>query len=352
MNSSSSKTDETSLHPTTSVAVVGAGGVVGSELLSLLGEERVQIDDLRLFGTSSSAGEVYQVAGDEIEVKQFSPERLEGVDLVVLAMPGGAVREVMPAIAERGGCIVDITPAYRLDPGVSLIAPILGMAGSYSPGAHLSLAGASAVQIASVIGAVSSIARVSGVVATTLQSVSDAGRDGLDELWGQCLAICNQRGFEEEVFSEQIAFNCIPLIGTLLPDGSTSEEQQIAGEVRRLLDAPRLTVSATAIRVPVFHGCGVSMTIELEEEVSVEDVVTSLEKSPAISLSSEGELPMHLSVIGRDAIHVGRIRYLDTGQKKLSVWSVVDNVRSVGARGALSVIQDYLRVKRGRKLPQ
>ena len=336
----------------TSIAIVGAGGVVGSELLGLIGEERVEIDDLRLFGTASSAGELYQVKGDEVEVKQFAPELLEGVDLVVLAMPGGTVREVMPAVAERGGCIVDLTPAYRLDPGVSLLAPIMGVYGSYLAGSHLSLAGAAAVQIASVIRAVSEIAEVSGVVATTLQSVSDAGRDGLDELWGQCIAICNQRGFEEEVFSEQIAFNCIPLIGTILPDGSTSEERLIAGEVQRLLDAPELSIAVTAVRVPVFHGCGVSMTIDLSREVSVEEIVMVLEKSPAIALAPDGELPMHLSVIGKDAIHVGRIRYLDGERKKLSLWSVVDNVRSVAARGALSLILDYVQKKRGRDLPQ
>jgi aspartate-semialdehyde dehydrogenase len=352
------------------VAIIGAGGVVGSEVVSLLEEQRVRIDDLRLFGTASSAGELYRVRGEEVEIQEYEPERLLGVELVILAVPGGYAKEVIPQISAEGVCIVDLTPAYRLDPNVSLIAPLIGIGGEYRPGAHLSIAGASAVQIAAVARALAKKGVVSEIVATTLQSVSDAGRDGLDELWGQSIAICNQRAFEGEVFGEQIAFNCIPLIGTVLPDGFTSEERLIAGEVRRLLASQggadlwdSLPITTTAIRVPVFHGCGTSVCIEFANKVESEELFEALRGDPSLSLSHEAELPMHLSVIGQDSIQIGRVRYshegLESGGEqadvrggRVSAWSVVDNVRAVGARAALSVIEDYVRSKRGGVMPQ
>lgn len=348
-----SPTVESSAAGRTSVAIVGASGVLGTELLSLLEEERVSIDELRLFASSGSAGEVYRVRGEEVEIEEFQPELLAGVDVVVMATPAGVAREVIPAIARAGvACIVDLTAAYRLDEGVELIAPVIGIGGEYRPGKHLSVASASAAQVAAVVRAASRQAKVTEVVATTLQSVSDAGRDGLDELWGQSIAIFNQRANEGEVFGEQIAFNCIPLIGTVHADGTSSEELTIAGEVRRLVGDAAMTVIATAIRVPVFHGSGVSASVRCAEGISAEDLCVALQDDPAITSYEQGEFPMQLSVVGQEGVHVGRLRCLEATKRWFSVWTAVDNVRGVGARGAFAVIQDYVRNKKGRVMPQ
>jgi aspartate-semialdehyde dehydrogenase len=330
----------------TSVSIVGAGGLVGSELLTLLEEERIRIDDLRLFGTSSSAGEFYRVAGDEVEIREFRPELLKGSELVILAMPNSLPREILQPLLDDGACVVDLTPGSRLDNRTTLISPMDTLIGGYRRSAHISIASASAVQIASVVRSISRVGVVKRIVATTLQSVSDAGKEGLDELWEQSISIFNQRGFENEFFSHQIAFNCIPSIGTFSSDGTTSEERMILGEVQRLLGHdPLIPIFCTAVRVPVFHGSGVSLDITLDGGVSFDQVFSALKIDPVLSLEDDGEFPMHLSVVGQEKVQVGRVRVTGDLSDQISMWTAVDNVRAIGAKGALSVITDYISFK-------
>jgi aspartate-semialdehyde dehydrogenase len=198
----------------------------------------------------------------------------------------------------------------------------------------------STIQLVPVLKVIDRLAGLKHVVVSTYQSVSGAGRDALDELWGQTLAICNQQELPQEVFQHQIAFNCIPQIDVVMENGFTKEEFKIINESRKILDLPKLRITATAVRVPVFYSHAESVFIETERPLSEGDLAKELANQSGISVhSSFDEYPMQIDVAGTDEIHVGRVRRDPSVENGLSLWIVADNVRKGAALNAVQIVE-------------
>ena len=179
------------------------------------------------------------------------------------------------------------------------------------------------------------------MVVSTYQSVSGAGKVALDELWSQTLAVFNQKEIEHDAFQHQIAFNCIPQIDVLLDDGYTKEEMKIINETRKILNIPQLRITATAVRVPVFHSHAESVNIETERAISL-DIAKEKLHAAGIVLSADGEYPMQLEVAGRDEVHVGRMRLDSSVENGLNLWIVADNIRKGAALNAVQILEYLL----------
>jgi aspartate-semialdehyde dehydrogenase len=225
-----------------------------------------------------------------------------------------------------------------MDPKVPLVVPEVNF-GVVTPSDRIiANPNCSTIQLVPVLRAVHELAGLKHVVVSTYQSVSGAGRDALDELWGQALAIFNQQELPREVFPHQIAFNCIPQIDTVLDNGFTREEYKIINESRKILGIPELRITATAVRVPVFMSHAESVFIETESALEPADLMTRLEAMGGIEVyRSASEYPMQLDVAGTDAIHVGRIRKDASVPHGVSLWIVADNVRKGAALNAVQI---------------
>jgi aspartate-semialdehyde dehydrogenase len=231
-----------------------------------------------------------------------------------------------------------------MDPKVPLIIPEVNFT-AFKKGEHRIIANpnCSTIQLVPVLKALEELAGLKHVVVSTYQSVSGAGKDALDELWGQTLAIFNQQEVQHEAFQHQIAFNCIPQIDIFLDDGFTKEEHKIINESRKILGLPNLRITATAVRVPVFYSHAESVFVETEREVTAGQLVQKLAVSEGIEVyPSNEEYPMQLETSGSDAIHVGRIRRDHSVPHGVSLWVVADNVRKGAAVNAVQIAERLL----------
>jgi aspartate-semialdehyde dehydrogenase len=198
----------------------------------------------------------------------------------------------------------------------------------------------STIQLVPVLQAIHRVAGLKHVVVSTYQSVSGAGKDALDELWGQTIAICNQQEMPQEAFQHQIAFNCIPQIDVMLDNGFTKEEYKIINESKKILRLPELRITATAVRVPVFYGHAESVHVETERPVTVADIQAELRKTPGVVVhEASDEYPMQIDVAGTDDIHVGRLRVDPSVPHGVSLWIVADNVRKGAALNAVQILE-------------
>lgn len=326
------------------VAIVGATGLVGNEMLVVLEEREIKCSDLRLFASRDSVGEVYKFHNEEIEVEELAEGVFEGVDIALFATSAELSATFVPMAVEAGAIAIDNSSHYRMDPKVPLIVPEVNFA-AFKEQEHRIIANpnCSTIQLVPVLRALEELAGLKHVVVSTYQSVSGAGKGALDELWGQTLAIFNQQEVQHEAFQHQIAFNCIPQIDIFLDDGFTKEEHKIINESRKILGLPNLRITATAVRVPVFYSHAESVFVETEREVTAEQIVQKLAVTEGIQVyPSNEEYPMQLETSGSDAIHVGRIRRDQSVPHGVSLWIVADNVRKGAAVNAVQIAERLL----------
>jgi aspartate-semialdehyde dehydrogenase len=325
-----------------SVAIVGATGLVGNEMLVVLEERKLPVGKLKLLASKDSTGEVYRFRDDEIVVEELTEQSFSAVDLALFATSADLAAAFVPKALDSGAIVIDNSSLYRMDPEVPLVVPEVNLAAVTSDTRLIANPNCSTIQLVPVLHALHELAGLEHVIVSTYQSVSGAGKDALDELWAQSLAIFNQQEMPQEVFQHQIAFNCIPHIDLLLDNGFTREEMKIVDESRKILGLPNLRISATAVRVPVFYGHAESVFVECSREFSVQGVVDALAAMPGIVVHPSGdEYPMQIEVAGTDDIHVGRIRKDPSVRNGVSLWVVADNVRKGAALNAIQ-IAEYL----------
>ena len=322
------------------IAIAGATGLVGSEMLNVLEERKVPCSELRLLASKDSAGEVYKFQGQEVEVEVLGDESFEGVDVALFGTSAELSSMYVPIAAKAGAVCIDNSSFFRMNPEVPLVVPEVNF-GSIKPDDKIiANPNCSTIQLVPVLKVIDDIAGLKHVVVSTYQSVSGAGKAALDELWGQTLAVFNQQQFEQEAFQHQIAFNCIPQIDVFLENGFTKEEFKIINESRKILGLPLLRITATAVRVPVFYSHAESVFIETERAFDLDDVVKKLSKAPGVSVrSGHDEYPMQFEATGTDDIHVGRIRRDESVEHGLSMWIVADNVRKGAALNAVQIAE-------------
>ena len=337
---------------TPKVAVVGATGNVGREMLSILAERGFPVRDVTAVASERSIGvEVSYGEDDVLRVEDLDHFDFTGIDIALFS-PGARVSAVhAPRAVEEGAVVIDNTSQFRMEPDVPLVVPEVnpGAIAQYKKRGIIANPNCSTIQMVVALKPLHDLARVRRVVVATYQSVSGAGREAMDELFNQTRAIYVNDAITKEQFTKQIAFNCIPHIDIFMEDGSTKEEWKMAVETRKILD-PEIAVQATCVRVPVFIGHAEAVTVEFERPISVADARTALKNMPGVSVVDhrvdEGYVTPQ-EAAGEDPVFVSRIRKDPTVRNGLSMWVVADNLRKGAALNAVQIaeilIRDHLR---------
>jgi len=336
------------------VAVVGATGVVGHEMLSILAERQFPADEVFAVASERSAGAEVSFGEDTVlKVRDLDRFDFKGVDIALFS-PGAKVSAVHAPRAAKAGCVViDNTSQFRMDPDVPLVVSEVNPAAiaNYKKRGIIANPNCSTMQMVVALKPLHDRARIKRVVVATYQSVSGAGRDAMDELFNQTRSVYVNDPIKKEQFTKQIAFNVIPHIDVFMEDGETKEEWKMAVETRKILD-PDIAVTATCVRVPVFIGHAEAVNVEFEEPLSEDEARKLLKAAPGVSVIDhrvdEGYVTPQESA-GEDLVYVSRIRKDPTVPNGLNLWVVADNLRKGAALNAVQIAEilarDYLAAK-------
>ncbi len=333
------------------VAIAGATGMVGQEMIRILEERDFPVKELRLLASERSAGTELNFRGEKLKVGALSEETFDGVDIGLFS-PGSSVSAVYAPKAAEAGCIViDNTSYFRMDPDVPLVVPEVNShaIGDYRKKGIIANPNCSTIQLVLVLKPIHDAAGVRRVVVSTYQAVSGAGKEAVEELSQQVRDLFNLREVEVKVFPKRIAFNCIPQIDVFLEDGYTKEEAKMMNETKKIMEDDSILVSATTVRVPVFNCHCESVNIETERKLTPQEVREILSEAPGVVVMddpSKGVYPTPLDASERDEVFVGRIREDRTIPNGINLWIVADNIRKGAALNAVQIaeilIRDYL----------
>ncbi|MEO5338555.1 MAG: aspartate-semialdehyde dehydrogenase [Magnetospirillum sp. WYHS-4] len=334
------------------VAVIGATGNVGREMLSILDERKFPVDEVVALASERSVGKEVSFGEDRVlKVEDLATFDFKGCD-IALSSPGAKVSARHSPRAAAAGCVVvDNTSHFRMDPDVPLVVPEVnpGAIAGYRKRGIIANPNCSTIQMVVALKPLHDIARIKRVVVSTYQSVSGAGKEGMDELFEQTRAIYVNDRVEKRKFTKQIAFNLIPHIDVFMDDGSTKEEWKMVAETRKILD-PDIAVNATCVRVPVFIGHSESINVEFEKPLGEDEAREALREAPGVSVvdmrANEGYVTP-VECAGEDAVYVSRVRKDPTVKNGLSFWVVADNLRKGAALNAVQIAEvlarDHLR---------
>jgi aspartate-semialdehyde dehydrogenase len=322
------------------IAIVGATGLVGNEILVVLEERKVPVASLRLLASRDSVGEVYRFRDDEVVVEELVEGSFDGIDIALFATSAELAATFAPKALAAGATVIDTSPYFRLRDDVPLVVPEVNMDALQGDAQLIANPASSAIQLAPVLHAINEMAGLEHVVVSTYQSVSGAGKSALDELWAQSLAVFNQTEMPQEVFQHQVAFNCIPHIDLILDNGFSKEEMRIIQESQKILALPDLRITATAVRVPIFYGDGASVFVETKRGITQEALLSRLRAVRGVALhSANDDFPMQIDVAGTDDIHIGRVRRDLSVKNGFSFWLVADNVRQGAAVNLIQIVE-------------
>ncbi len=333
------------------VAVVGATGNVGREILQILAERAFPADDVIALASDRSVGREVSFGEDEtLKVKALDTFDFAGTD-IVLSSPGARVSAAFaPRAAAAGAVVIDNTSHFRMDPDVPLVVPEVNADAIAGYGRRNIIANpnCSTIQMVVALKPLHELARIARVVVATYQSVSGAGKDGMDELFNQTRSIYVNDPIERQKFTKQIAFNAIPHIDVFMEDGSTKEEWKMAAETKKILD-PAIRVTATCVRIPVFIGHSEAVSLEFDQPISADEARDALRAAPSVVVvdhrADEGYVTAVESA-GEDAVYVSRIREDPTVENGLALWVVSDNLRKGAALNTVQIaehlVRDYL----------
>ena len=327
------------------IVVAGATGNVGREMLNILAEREFPADEIACVASSRSTGELvdYGDTGRTIKVQNIEHFEFAGWDMALFAIGSEATKVYAPKAAAAGCTVIDNSSLYRMDPDVPLIVPEVNADAidGYRARNIIANPNCSTAQMVVALKPLHDAARIRRVVVATYQSVSGAGKQGMDELFEQSRNIFVGDPAEPQKFTKQIAFNVIPHIDSFLEDGSTKEEWKMVVETKKILD-PKIKVSATCVRVPVFVGHAEAINIELEDELSAEDAQKILREAPGIMLvdkREDGGYVTPIECVGEFATFVSRVRDDFTVDNGLSLWCVSDNLRKGAALNAVQIAE-------------
>jgi aspartate-semialdehyde dehydrogenase len=330
--------------PKYTVAIIGATGAVGKESLEILEERKFPLESLRLFASERSAGEVLTCQGKKWRVEELTPRSsFAGVDFAFISATEQVSREYAPRLAQAGVVVIDDSAVFRMDSDVPLLVPEVNPhAVRNAPRNIIAIPNCTTTPLAMVLKPLHEAAGVKRVVVTTFQSVSGTGTAAMDELIEQVRALLSFREVKAEVYPQQIAFNLLPHIGSFTQGGDSSEEVKIVRETQKILEAPALRITATAVRVPVMRCHCEAINVELARPLTPNEARAVLAAMPGVLVFDDPSrqlYPTPLDVTGKDEVYVGRIRQDLSLTNGLNLWVVSDNLRKGAALNAIQIAE-------------
>ncbi|MBD5359869.1 MAG: aspartate-semialdehyde dehydrogenase [Bacteroides sp.] len=333
------------------VAIVGASGAVGQEFLRVLDEQNFPIDELRLFGSSRSAGRKYSFRGKEYTVKELTknPDDFKGIDIAFTSAGAGVSRDYAEVITAHGALMIDNSSAFRMDDDVPLVVPeVNGDDAFNTPRRIIANPNCTTIQMVVALKPLNDISPIKRVHVASYQAASGAGASAMDELVEQYRALSEGREPKVEKFAFQLAYNVIPHIDVFTDNGYTKEEMKMFNETKKIMHAPGLDVSAMCVRVPVMRAHSEAIWIETEEPISVETAREAFAQAEGVVLMdnpAEKVYPMPLFTAGKDPVYVGRVRQDLANPRGLSFWVVGDQIKKGAALNAVQIAQYILNHK-------
>ena len=326
------------------VVVAGATGNVGREMLNILAEREFPVDEIAALASRKSLGTEVSFGDKTLKTKDLDTFDFTGWDIALFAVGSEATKVYAPKAAAAGCVVIDNSSLYRYDPDIPLIVPEVNADAihAYKNKNIIANPNCSTAQMVVALKPLHDRAKITRVVVSTYQSVSGAGKEGMDELWNQTKAVYNPTDeVPPKKFSKQIAFNVIPHIDVFLDSGETKEEWKMVAETKKILD-PKIKVTATCVRVPVFVGHSEAINIETEEFLDWQEAQDILRESPGVMLVDKREAGGYITPIecvGEFATYVSRVRQDSTIENGLNLWCVSDNLRKGAALNAVQIAE-------------
>ena len=324
------------------VAVLGATGAVGQEMMKILEERNFPVGKLIPLASARSAGKTLKFKGEDVTIQEACDTAFEGVDIVLGAAENDIAQKFAPAIVKAGAVFVDNSSAFRLDPNVPLIVPEINPQDVSWHKGIIANPNCSTIITVTAVNALNQLSPIKAMTASTYQAVSGAGAGGPIELQNEVEALREGKTYEPKVFSHQIAYNLIPQIGGEQFEGYTSEEMKMQNEGRKIMRLPELKVSCTCVRVPVVRSHSISVSLHFDNKITVAEAREVLKRAPGVKLVDDlakKEYPMPLDTSNQDIVFVGRIRPDLTDDNGLCLWCCGDQVRKGAATNAIQIAE-------------
>ncbi len=328
------------------VAVAGATGAVGREMLKTLEERSFPASEVIALASSRSAGTRVPFKGDELVVRELTENSFEGVDLAIFSAGGGTSLKFAPHAVKSGCVVVDNSSAWRMDDRCPLVVPEVNPGALEAHNGIIANPNCSTIQMVVALQPLHEAATITRVVVSTYQAVSGTGQKGIEELEKQVRQLFNMQDPEISVYPYQIAFNCLPHIDVFLDNDYTKEEMKMVHETVKIMGDPGIRVTATTVRVPVFYSHSEAVNIETERKLTAKEARVILSRAPGVKvLDNPGEkiYPLALDAAGQDEVFVGRIREDESIANGLNMWVVADNIRKGAALNAVQIAEVLVR---------
>jgi aspartate-semialdehyde dehydrogenase len=325
------------------VAVVGATGAVGTQMIECLEERNFPVGRIKFLASGRSTGQVLEFAGKPVLVEELGHDSFEGIDIALFSAGGARSAEFCPSAARAGAVCIDNSSAWRMDKDVPLVVPEVNphAIADYKKKGIVANPNCSTIQMVVALKPLHDFGTIKRIVVSTYQAVSGTGKKAINELRHQSGELLNGRPIKTEVYPHRIAFNCLPQIDLFCDNGYTKEEMKMANETAKIMEAA-IKTTATCVRVPVFYGHSESVNIETVKKISVAKARELLRDAPGVGLVDDpqnGDYPMAINAAGEDLTLVGRIREDDSIENGLNLWIVADNIRKGAATNAVQIAE-------------
>ncbi|MDZ4180234.1 MAG: aspartate-semialdehyde dehydrogenase [Coriobacteriia bacterium] len=327
------------------VAIAGATGAVGAEMLAVLAQRDFPAAEVRALASARSAGRRVPFADGELVVEEMRPESFAGVDIALFSAGASVSKEFRDAVVGAGAVMIDNSSAFRMDETVPLVVPEVNAGDIAGHSGVIANPNCSTIQMVVALKPLADIAPITRVVVATYQAASGAGQAAMDELYQQTREFLGGQDLTVEQFAHRIAFNCIPQIDVFMEDGSTKEEWKMVAETQKIMHAPDLAVHATCVRVPGLRCHSVSIHVEFSSAVTLDEAREALRVAPGVTLLDDPDhavYPMPAMLEGTDDTYIGRLRVDPTVEHGLAMWVVADQLRKGAALNAVQIAEGLL----------
>jgi aspartate-semialdehyde dehydrogenase len=328
------------------VAIIGATGLVGQELIKILEERNFPTNSLRLYASDHYAGKKLFVKHQEVSVQEISPQSFRGIDIAFFSSGPEVSRYYAPLAAQNGTLVVDNSSNFRTDKDVPMVVPEINIEDAKLHKGIISTPNCSTIQLAVILYPLHKLNPIKRIIVDTYQSVSGKDSPAIEELTGQTKQILDGQTAVTRVFSHQIAFNLLPEVDVFLDSGETREERKILEETRKIMRVPEMAISATCVWTPVFVGHSQAIHVEFTHPITPEEARQVLLKSPGVRLLDDTTVslyPQPWTVAGTDDCYVGRVRQDTSHRNGLAMWTVADNIRKGAALNAVQIAEEMIK---------